>query len=143
MMHIAYGSLKKIEELFRVLAEKNRIRIIRLLLYVDEACVCELVDALCLPQYTVSRHLSALKRAGIVIELRKGTWKYYSVLADSQSLTGKLLEIIKTEVNEELLEHDLTLFKNRLSLRVNGKCVVGTDGLCCHGGNCNDKGSKE
>lgn len=136
MEHIAYCSLKTIEELFRTLAEKNRVRILRLLMAVEEACVCELVDALSLPQYTVSRHLSALKQANIVTERRKGTWKYYSVQSDSQSVTGKLLEILRTGLKENLLEHDLILFNKRLSLRVNGKCVIGSDGHCYEDEHC-------
>ena len=37
-------------------------------------CVCEIVDALKLPQYQVSKSLAMLRRAGLVDLDRNGTW---------------------------------------------------------------------
>ena len=127
MEHIAYESIKRYEEIFRALADQTRLRIVRLLFVGGESTVCELVDALRVPQYSVSRHLSILRHAKIVGERREGAWRYYSILSKSESFTGKLLALIESYLSKELLETDLVLFKKRLALRIDGKCVVGTD----------------
>ena len=44
---------------------------------VDEACVCNLMDALDLDQPKVSRHLAHLRKFGIVVGERRGKWVYY------------------------------------------------------------------
>jgi ArsR family transcriptional regulator len=127
MEHIAYESLKRAEVIFRALADQTRLRIVRILFVGGESTVCELVDALQLPQYSVSRHLSILRHANIVNERREGAWRYYSTLVKPESFAGKLLTIIESNLSEEQLEADLILYKKRLALRVDGKCVVGTD----------------
>jgi len=127
MEHITYESLKKAEVIFRALADQTRLRIVRILFLGGESTVCELVDALQVPQYSVSRHLSILRHANIVNERREGAWRYYSALVKSESFTGELLTIIGANLSEEQLELDLEMYKKRLSLRVDGKCVIGTD----------------
>ena len=137
MEHITYGTLQMGEEILRTLAEQTRLRLVRLLLASGESCVCELIDALQLPQYAVSRHLSALKRAGIVTERRDGSWRHYSVNFKPNSFLGKLLSLIETGLNEESLEGDLARFRQRLALRVDGKCIVGIVNKCsCSNTNC-------
>ncbi|NLI14267.1 ArsR/SmtB family transcription factor [Pelotomaculum propionicicum] len=129
MQHITYETLNKSEEIFRALADRTRIRIIRLLLHSSDACVSELMDALRLPQYSISRHLSILRHAGLVDERREGIWKYYYLVAKPPGFTEHLMEAIRSGINEKLLETDLDLFARRLGLRVDGKCVVGSEGL--------------
>lgn len=126
MQHITHESLKSVENIFRALADQTRLRIARLLHVGGEATVCELTDALCLPQYSVSRHLSILRHAGIVGEKREGAWRYYSISAKPDTFSDKLLLLIKSDLTEEVFEKDLELLKKRLALRVDGKCVVGT-----------------
>jgi len=119
------------EEILRALEDHTRLRIIRLLLEGCDPCVCELMDSLRLPQHTVSRHLSVLRTANIVRERREGTWRYYYLLPDPDSFTGRVFTVIEKSLSDELLEADMTLFKKRLALRVNGKCVIGSDGQRC------------
>ena len=68
--------------LLKALADPTRVRIIHLLKGRDELCVCELVDALDIPQYSVSRHLGVLKAAGIVTDWRQGKWMHYALDPD-------------------------------------------------------------
>lgn len=131
MEHITYETLKRGEEIFRALADQSRLRIARLLFVGGEACVCELMDALQLPQYSVSRHLSILRHAGIVVERRDGAWRYYSILPQPDSFLGSLLTLIENGLKEKLFDKDLKRFKKRLALRADGKCVIGVDGHCC------------
>jgi len=65
--------------MLKALADPTRLRIIRLLSGREELCVCEIVDALGVPQYSVSRHLGVLKAAGLVVGRRQGRWMHYAV----------------------------------------------------------------
>ena len=62
---------------FRMLADETRLRCLLLLAVEGELCVCELVHALELIQPKVSRHLAALREAGVVTDRREGQWIYY------------------------------------------------------------------
>jgi len=62
---------------FRALSDKTRLRLL-VLLDKREVCVCDLMNALDLAQPAVSRHLSYLKRAGLVTDRKQGRWRYYS-----------------------------------------------------------------
>ena len=63
-------------EILKVLADEARLRIVRALLQA-ELSVAELVQALNLPQSTVSRHLKPLKQVGLLSSRRDGTSVYY------------------------------------------------------------------
>ena len=66
------------EELFRALAEKNRLRIVSLLM--DGAlCVCEIESCLGMSQPNASRHLLALKNAGVLESEKTAQWTYYKI----------------------------------------------------------------
>ncbi|MFX4262098.1 ArsR/SmtB family transcription factor [Pelotomaculum propionicicum] len=129
MQHITYITLDRSEEIFRALADRTRIRIIKLLLYASDATVSELMDGLQLPQYSISRHLSILRHAGIVAERREGTWKYYYLPPGSPGFLDQVMGSIKTGINDSLLAADMDLFMKRLKLRVDGKCVVGNESV--------------
>lgn len=64
---------------FQCLSDETRLR--ALLLFEEELdlCVCELSYALSLPQPKVSRHLAAMREAGIVQSRRKAQWVFYSL----------------------------------------------------------------
>jgi len=62
----------------KAVAQPVRMRILEFLRE-GERCVCEIISALNEEQTNLSKHLAALRHAGIV-ELRKeGTYNYYSV----------------------------------------------------------------
>lgn len=63
--------------LCRCLSDATRFALMSELADGEEACVCELVDALGAPQPTVSRHLGELRRCGLVVTRREGTWMHY------------------------------------------------------------------
>ncbi len=66
-------------ELFKSLADETRLRLLVLLHGGHEYCVCDLMQALDMPQSTVSRHLAYLKRNGWLQDRRGGVWMYYSL----------------------------------------------------------------
>jgi len=68
-----------IEELFKALADRTRLRLINLL-GDDEVCVCFFVEVLKLNQPKISRHLAYLRRAGVVSARREGKWMHYRIV---------------------------------------------------------------
>jgi ubiquinone/menaquinone biosynthesis C-methylase UbiE len=69
--------MSEILEIFKALADEGRLRILR---SIDQAelSVAELVQALEMPQSTVSRHLKPMREAGLVASRRDGTSVYYN-----------------------------------------------------------------
>lgn len=123
-----HASVKRIAHLLRAVAEPTRARLLRALLG-RELCVCELMDALQIPQYKVSRHLAVLKRAGLVADRRQGLWTYYSLPpgAKTDPVVKDLLRLIEAHVEDDrTVAADLVRLQRRLALRVNGRCVVGS-----------------
>ncbi len=112
-------------DIFKALGDETRLRLVNLLLQTDEdLCVCEMVDALELPQYQISKHLSILKNAGLLLASRKGTWVYYQLDRDEPFLRG-LFKMLSRHLNEPMFSGDAAKVKQRLSLREEGRCVVG------------------
>jgi len=72
--------MKDITRVLRALADPTRLRLLRLI-YRQELCVCELMDAVQLPQYKVSRHLLELRRIGLAEARRSGRWMHYRISA--------------------------------------------------------------
>ena len=62
--------------IFRAFSDRTRLRILCLLTH-DEMCVGDLVKVLQVPQPTASRHLSYLRRAGLVETRKNGLWVHY------------------------------------------------------------------
>lgn len=119
-------------ELFKALSDETRIRILKLLAGCKKpVCVCEIVDSLQLPQYAISRHLNILRRAGLVEDSRDGIWVSYSIPDQPMPLVHQLIEAIKQNLEGPVFEEDRQRLRLRLSLRENGRCVVGYDDQKC------------
>jgi len=85
--------------LFRAFADPIRRRALRLLGR-RTLCVCDLTEALRLPQPTVSRHLGALQRAGLVRVAKRGRWRHYALTAAPDRLVAALLKSAAVETDE-------------------------------------------
>ena len=72
------SEMEKYTKVFKALADRSRARILKML-EERELCVCQIREVLGLKQSTVSKHLSILKRAGLVDSRREGTWAYYTL----------------------------------------------------------------
>ncbi len=84
--------LDHLADLFRVLAEPNRLRIMYLLMQ-QETCVCELLPELGISQPLLSHHLSVLAEAGLVRTRRQAQRIFYSVAPEALArLKGLLLD---------------------------------------------------
>ena len=78
---------------FRAFADPVRMRLLNILVS-GEVCVCDLMTIVELPQATVSRHLSYLRRAGLVDVRRDGSWNYYALSSKRTELHRKLLDCL-------------------------------------------------
>jgi len=88
---------------FEALADPIRRRILVLLLKQGELCVCELYQALDLPQPKVSRHLGVLRTAEILIMRREGTWVFYRLHAQLPLWAYRVLEALAQSMEQSPL----------------------------------------
>lgn len=96
---------------FKGVSDPVRLRIIHLLTQRDKLCVCQITDALSLPQSTVSRHLNILKHSGLLVAERKGKWIYY-LLTDSVEVAAISALIRNSSTSDQQLQHDLLNVKD-------------------------------
>ena len=68
--------IETFETVAKAVADPSRVRILKLL-ESGELCVCQITAVLDLAPATVSKHLSALKTAGLLQQRRDGKWVYY------------------------------------------------------------------
>lgn len=68
--------LETFETVAKAVADPSRARILKLLER-GELCVCQITAVLDLAPATVSKHLAALKTAGLLQQRRDGKWIYY------------------------------------------------------------------
>ncbi len=60
----------------KALADPNRVRVL-LALRRGELCVCQIVELLQLAPSTISKHLSILNHAGLILSRKDERWVYY------------------------------------------------------------------
>jgi ArsR family transcriptional regulator len=64
-------------EILSALAESIRLEALRMIWDGREHCVCELMRELGVSQSRMSRHMAALKTAGLVVDRRDAQWVRY------------------------------------------------------------------
>ncbi|MCX6173961.1 MAG: metalloregulator ArsR/SmtB family transcription factor [Ignavibacteriales bacterium] len=112
-------------DVLKALGDETRLRIINLFIKRGQIlCVCELMDALKIPQYAVSKALTIIKNADLLTAEKKGTWVYYE-LNKSIVQNKNLFTFLKSYLNDEIFSVDELRLKERLLLREGNKCVVG------------------
>jgi len=73
------AELARLTELFRLLGDATRARLLYALLEAGELCVCDLAAATGTPDSNVSHALRLLRTAGIVKARRSGRMMHYSL----------------------------------------------------------------
>lgn len=81
-------------DLFTILADDTRRRLLALLGAEGELCVCELFHALKLPQPKVSRHLALMRESGVLAARRDATWIYYRIEPRLPAWAARILEAL-------------------------------------------------
>jgi ArsR family transcriptional regulator, arsenate/arsenite/antimonite-responsive transcriptional repressor len=89
------ASKTHVDLMFRAFSDPIRLRILSLV-QSGELCVCDLVEILRLPQPTISRHLSYLRRARLVRVRQERSWNFYDLAPARSAFHTKLLECLGT-----------------------------------------------
>ena len=84
------SDVDRLEQVFRALGDDIRLEILGLLAR-GEVCVCQIHEALGLPQPTVSRHLAYLRRSGLVATRRDGLWIHYRLAPPSDPRVASIV----------------------------------------------------
>src|SRR5215208_5316877 len=87
------GEAAQIEQVFKALADRHRVKILNRLLAAggQAVCVCDFEDLLGLKQPTVSYHLKQLLTAGIVTREKRGSYAYFSLAPEALERVPELL----------------------------------------------------
>ena len=116
--------MEQITKIFKALSDETRLRIINLFIKSNQQiCVCELMDALKLPQYTISKALGVLKNSGLLIYEKEGLWAYYKLNKTKENLL--LFNFLKQCLSDDVMKEDEKRLEQRLLLRENNRCVIG------------------
>jgi ArsR family transcriptional regulator len=85
----------ELERLLRSIADRYRLRILNILIRAagTPVCVCELTEALGLPQQNVSYHLKQLVDAGVLLRERRGRFSYYAI---ADGALDQIAELVST-----------------------------------------------
>lgn len=125
MQKLAYTYMDKLIEKFKALSDETRLRIINLFIKSGQnLCVCELMDALRIPQYAVSKALTILKNADLLTYEKEGTWVYYQLNKSVQE-NKNLFTFLKNFLNDKSFLEDEERLNQRLLLREDNRCVIG------------------
>ena len=81
-----------IVNVLKALSDETRLRILNLL-YEKELCVCDINESLDIMQTKASRHLSYLKKMGLIKGRKQAQWVYYSIIKEEETaFIGDLIE---------------------------------------------------
>ncbi|MGJ5066364.1 ArsR/SmtB family transcription factor [Bradyrhizobium oligotrophicum] len=86
--------------LLAALAEPTRLAALRILWDGGEHCVCELMRQLGASASRMSRHMAALKAAGLVIDRRDAQWVRYRLSPDLAPDRRAILETVMAAMTE-------------------------------------------
>lgn len=95
-------------EVLKALAHSSRVFIVEQLMEAPH-CVSELTELIGADTSTISKHLSVLKNAGIVVTRKEGTTVYYSLTCNC---IGDIIEAVET-VLRNALDRRTAAMKNR------------------------------
>ena len=113
----------RLDEILKAAADHTRLRLLNLL-RLGSICVCDLQAVLGIPQPAVSRHLAALRHAGLVDYVRKGPRIVYSLAPAVTTEVGALHDLLDRCCPEDrLMQADFVRFREAVA---NGSCRLET-----------------
>lgn len=122
--------MEMLVNVLKSLSDKTRLRIMGALRQAGSAlCICEIVDALEMPQYAVSRHMKDLRHAGLVREQRVGRFVFYSLTADNNAMS-KVVQASLEAMGRQARAEDNKRLKKRLAMRRTAGCGSVSGGCC-------------
>jgi ArsR family transcriptional regulator, arsenate/arsenite/antimonite-responsive transcriptional repressor len=113
--------MEKLASYFKGLADGNRMRFLNLLLH-GELCGCDIQHVLGATQSTVSRHLSYLKNAGLVLDRRAAYRVYYRLVqAPDPEITELFQYLVLAFGKDKALKADMKKLREAIK---EGSCAV-------------------
>jgi ArsR family transcriptional regulator len=113
--------MEKLASYFKGLADENRLRILNLLVH-GELCGCDIQRVLGASQSTVSRHLSYLKNAGLVLDRRVGYRVFYRLVQSENTEITELFEyLVQVFATDKLLKAEMKKLREAIK---DGSCTV-------------------
>ncbi|MGA1863268.1 metalloregulator ArsR/SmtB family transcription factor [Deferribacter thermophilus] len=118
-----------IEKFLKAISDKTRLRILNLINFANEICVCDLENTLKLKQSTLSTHLSKLNKVNILTYSKNGKWSYYRINNELDKKYLKLLKnIIEIFKNTEIAKSDIKNYiSNKDSCSISYKILIVDD----------------
>jgi ArsR family transcriptional regulator len=122
--------LKETARFFKVLADEARLKMLWLLFNNRELCVCDFMEVLGITQSKASRHLAALRNAGLATDRREGLWSYYSLRPVDDALAEAHLKLLKASLSKRTdAKQLLTKLNAWLKAKKSGEtCIKNSDG---------------
>jgi len=110
--------LYRLVKIFKALSDPTRVRILKLLLKQKSLCVCEIMQALDIPQARASRHLGILRDAGFLRDERHGLWVHYSIENEFPNpYCEGIAELLSSWIEDEpLIREDMQRMKKAIKL---------------------------
>ena len=118
MPPVADQTVRELAQVFKLLSDETRLRILGLLL-TGEVCVCHIHESLKIPQPKASRHLAYLRRAGLVEARRDGLWMHYRLAA----LSDPVMATLDASVRHALAHMDIVRRDAERLQKKTGCCV--------------------
>lgn len=106
--------MNALSDLFKILGDDTRLRIIHLL-YHQDLCVCELVEIMEESQPKISKHIAKIRSQQMVDTNRNEQYIYYSLKRDDNELMNLLEPIVSSLKNREPFSSDLDILQNKTS----------------------------
>ena len=118
--------MRETARFFKVLSDDARLKMLWLLFNYPELCVCDIMAALEITQSKASRHLAALRNAGLATDRKEGLWSYYSLRPLQDSNMKAQLKLLKRSLSEQAdAEQLLTKLKDWLKAKKStGVCLT-------------------
>ena len=88
VLYLGVTFMRDLMAVIKALADENRVRIL-MALAPEELCVCQIVELLGLAPSTVSKHITILKQARLVVSRKEGRWMFCRLADDDAPTEAK------------------------------------------------------
>lgn len=87
-----FKQVASLSSILKLVGEESRLKIL-CILRLGQHCVCEIEDHVDQSQSLISHHLKDLKEAGLIVDVKKGLWSYYSLTKKGKIITNIIFNL--------------------------------------------------
>lgn len=85
-------------DILKALSDETRLRIVAQI-FKGDMCVCEIEECLGLTQSNASRHLTILKKAGVLESYKDAQWAYYKMNSSFKEENTELFSYLERKLS--------------------------------------------